>query len=133
MYKRQPEASAYVKTPGLDALAEMQKREFGTSTALRGSVGGLKDPSRRLGTRAGDARRRARELERRGYRKEAGALRAAAAASGEPRLQTQAYREAVRAEEEEARRKAAAKRAEDARRKEDAAIGRQFTDQMDQT
>ena len=134
MDPRSPEASAYVKTPGLDALAEMQKREFGTSTALRGSVGGLKDPSRRLGTRAGDARRRARELERRGYRREAGQLRAAAAASGEPRLQSQAYREAVRAEEEEARRRAAARRAAAVRREEeDAAIGRAFTDQMEQT
>jgi len=89
-YLRSPEASEYIATPGLDALAEMQSRPFGTNTALSGSVGSLKDAPRQLGTRAGAARRRARELEGMGYRREAGALRSAAAMSTEPRLKSQA-------------------------------------------
>jgi len=89
-YLRSREASEYIATPGLDALAEMQSRPFGTSTALSGSVGSLKDAPRQLGTRAGTLRRRARELERDGYRREAGALRYAAAMSTEPRLKSQA-------------------------------------------
>lgn len=110
---RSPEASDWVKTPGLDDLAAMQKREFGTSTALRGEVGGLRDAPRSLGTEAGRLRRRARELERFGYRKEAGEARGAAAASREPRLQTRADREAVRARDAERRRKEAIKNSQE--------------------
>ena len=96
-----PAYSAYIKTPGLDKLEAMQRRPFGSNTALQGSVGGLKDAPRALGTQAGRLRREARALERRGYRREAGGLRAAAAMTGEPSISTPAYREGQRAAEEE--------------------------------
>ena len=75
----------------------MQGRAFGTSTALRGSVGRLGDASRSLGTERGRLRKEARAMERRGHRSGAAQLRGAAALTGEPGISTPAYREGQRA------------------------------------
>ena len=77
-YLRSPAGSDWVKTPGLDSLAALQKAPFGRGTALEGSVGGLKDESRQLESTGGRLRRKARELEGMGHRSVAAQVRAAA-------------------------------------------------------
>ena len=75
-YLRSPEGSDWVKTPGLDSLAALQDAPFGTGTALRGSVGGLKDASRQLESEEGRLNRHARQLANAGHLSEAGKVRA---------------------------------------------------------
>ena len=99
-FLRSPEGST-VSAPGIDRLKEMQGRAFGTSTALRGSVGRLGDAPRSLGTERGRLRKGARALERRGYRSGGGQLRGAAALTGEPGISTPAHREGQQAAEAE--------------------------------
>lgn len=99
-FLRSPQGGT-VSAPGIDRLKEMQGRAFGTSTALRGSVGRLGDASRSLGTERGRLRKEARAMEGRGYRSGAAQLRGAAALTGEPGISTPAYREGQRAAEEE--------------------------------
>jgi len=100
-YLRSREGSEWVDTPGLDKLAALQKAPFGRGTALEGSVGGLKDPSRQLESKGGRLRRLARELEGGGYRKEAGAIRA-----GAPRRPLMSQRDRLELEETKRRNQA---------------------------
>jgi len=109
-YLRSPEGSDWVDAPGLDKLAALQKAPFGRGTALEGSVGGLKDPSRQLESKGGRLRRLARELEGKGYRKEAGQARAAA-----PHRPLMSQRDRIALEE---KKRAQAMKAEAARRRE---------------
>ena len=95
-FLRSPQGGT-VSAPGIDRLKEMQGRAFGTSTALRGSVGRLGDASRSLGTERGRLRKEARAMEGRGHRSGAAQLRGAAALTGEPGISTPAYREGQRA------------------------------------